>query len=184
MHPARTGLSADQQRISNVRMKILKDEQQRLELEQRLRALNSRSSQLHQRKQIQHIQTYFNRLNDQSQRAEQQNLQLLHQLTEARQRLDQLHNDAEHLIHLKDDYEKYLESRYPAWQRPMVSPTREGDHLNVEGNLRRSSKTVVLDFSLSLIIVLLPFSSFRWSILRWRLVTLSQTVRSSAESRS
>lgn len=162
MHPIRTGLSTDQQRISNVRNKILQDEQQRIELEQRLRAMNSRSSQLHQRKQIQHIQTYFNRLNEQSKQSQQQNLELLHQLTEARQHLDQLHNDAEHLIRLKDDYTKYLESRYPTWQRPMSSPIREKDHLNIEGNLRQSSKIVFHGDCFNLYF---NFSSFCWSII-------------------
>lgn len=70
-----------QQRHNNVRSKILKNEEQRLQLEQKLRQMASNTSRSYQRKQIQHIQTYFNRLNDQSQRAEQRNLKLLNDLT-------------------------------------------------------------------------------------------------------
>lgn len=145
MNPHRAGLPSHQERNSNLRLKILKNEEARLQLEQRLRAMNNRSTQLHQRKQIQHIQSYFNRLNEQSQRAEQRNLNLLHQLTEARERLDHLHNDAEHLMRLKDDYVRYLESHYPNWQRPMSSPSPDRDHLHLEGNLRQSSKTIDID---------------------------------------
>jgi hypothetical protein len=138
-----------QQRSTNVRSKILKNEEQRLQLEQRLRLLSSKNSRSYQRKQIQHIHTYFNRLNQESHRAEQRNLQLLNDLTQAQQHLDKLHFDAEHLIRLKNDYMVYLESNYPNWQRPTSTQTstnidsnneydRLASHMKLEsdGNLR------------------------------------------------
>ena len=66
-----------QQRSTNVRSKILKNEEQRVQLEQKLRLMSTNNPRSYQRKQIQHIQTYFTRLNQESQRAEQRNLQLL-----------------------------------------------------------------------------------------------------------
>ena len=92
------------QRSTNLRSKILKNEEQRIQLEQKLRFMSTNNSRSYQRKQIQHIQTYFTRLNQESQRAEQRNLQLLNDLTQAQQHLDKLHFDAEHLIRLKNDY--------------------------------------------------------------------------------
>ena len=104
------------QRATHVRSKILKNEEQRMQLEQSLRAMLTRSSRSDHRRQIQHIQTYFTRLNQQSERAEQRNLNVLNDLTQVQQRLDQLHHDAEHLARLKNDYSAYLESNYPRWQ--------------------------------------------------------------------
>lgn len=151
-----------QQRHNNVRSKILKNEEQRLQLEQKLRLMASNTSRSYQRKQIQHIQTYFNRLNDQSQRAEQRNLQLLNDLTQAQQQLDKLHFDAEHLIHLKNDYVTYLESHYPNWQRPssstqtssQVNHSQEYDRLihgmklESDGNLRQVRQSYDADSSM------------------------------------
>ena len=147
-----------QQRQSNVRSKILRNEEQRLQLEQKLRLMTSNTSRSYQRKQIQHIQTYFNRLNDQSQRAEQRNLQLLNDLTQAQQQLDKLHFDAEHLICLKNDYVTYLESHYPDWQRPSSSSTRTSSQeydrliheikLESDGNLRQVRQSYDADSSM------------------------------------
>jgi chromosome segregation ATPase len=146
-----------QQRTTHVRSKILKNEEQRMQLEQRLRAMLTRSSRSDHRRQIQHIHTYFTRLNQQSERAEQRNLNLLNDLTQAQQRLDQLHHDAEHLARLKDDYAAYLESNYPRWQAlrssgassQLNSSSNEYDRLvqhikhnplESDGNLRQSGK--------------------------------------------
>ena len=147
--PMAPQLNDVRQQNSILRSKILKNEQERLQLEQKLRLMMMKTLPNHQRRQIQHIQTYFTRLNHDSQRAEQRNLTLLHELTEAQQRLDQLHNDAENLIQLKNDYLAYLERHYPNWQRPISSSTGQSneynrlqqqirpDHLNRDGNLRQ-----------------------------------------------
>ena len=155
MHPS--ALTDHQQRQSNVRSRILRNEEQRLQLEQKLRLMASHTSRTYQRKQIQHIQTYFNRLNDESQRAEQRNLQLLNDLTQAQEHLDKLHFDAEHLIRLKNDYVTYLESHYPSWQRPSSSTqtsSQEYDRLvhemklESEGNLRHVRQSYDADSSM------------------------------------
>lgn len=154
-----TGLTDHRQRQSNVRSRILKNEEQRLQLEQKLRLMASHTSRPYQRKQIQHIQTYFNRLNDESQRAEQRNLQILNDLTQAQEHLDKLHFDAEHLIHLKNDYVTYLESHYPNWQRPPSSSSTRTSHeeydrlvhemkLESEGNLRHVRQSYDADSSM------------------------------------
>jgi hypothetical protein len=150
-----------QQRSTNVRSKILKNEEQRLQLEQKLRFMSTKNPRSYQRKQIQHIQTYFNRLNQESQRAEQRNLQLLNDLTQAQQHLDKLHFDAEHLIRLKNDYVTYLESNYPNWQRPTSTQTstnidssNEYDRLaqqmklESDGNLRQVRQSYDVDSSM------------------------------------
>jgi hypothetical protein len=136
------------QRSSNIRSQILKSEEQRLEVEQKLRSMTKRTSHIHQRRQIQHIENYFTRLNQESQRAEQRNLNFLNDLTQAQQRLEELHSDVEHLICLKEDYLSYLESHYPTWQmqRPLRVASdhsltqyiqhQSGDHLQDSGNLR------------------------------------------------
>ena len=147
-----------QQRSTNLRSKILRNEEQRIQLEQKLRSMSNNNPHLHQRRQIQHIQTYFTRLNQESQRAEQRNLQLLNDLTQAQQHLDKLHSDAEHLTHLKNNYSTYLESVYPNWQRPISNQTsmtidssndydrlvqhikHQQDQLENDGNLRQSGK--------------------------------------------
>ncbi len=145
-----------QHRTTNLRSKILKNEENRIQLEQKLRSMSNNSSRTYQRKQIQHIQTYFTRLNQDSQRAEQRNLQLLNDLSHAQQYLDKLHYDAENLIHLKNDYLTYLESNYPNWQKPTSSRTstnvdssneydrlarhirQKQDQIESDGNLRQS----------------------------------------------
>lgn len=147
-----------EQRSSNLRSKILKNEEQRMQLEQKLRFMASNNPRSYQRKQIQHIQTYFTRLNQESQRAEQRNLQLLNDLTQAQQHLDKLHLDAENLIRVKKDYLAYLEANYPNWQKPASMETsinmpssneynrlvqhikQKHDQLENEGNLRHSGK--------------------------------------------
>jgi len=148
-----------QQRSTNLRSKILKNEEQRIQLEQKLRLMSNNNSHSYQRKQIQHIQTYFARLNQESQRAEQRNLKLLNDLTNAQQHLDKLHSDAQHLIRLKNDYVNYLESNYPNWQKPTSTRTssnidssneydrlaqnikeQQHDQLENNGNLRQSGK--------------------------------------------
>ncbi len=148
-----------QQRSTNLRSKILKNEEQRIQLEQKLRLMSNNNLHSYQRKQIQHIQTYFARLNQESQRAEQRNLKLLNDLTNAQQHLDKLHSDAQHLIRLKNDYVNYLESNYPNWQKPTSTRTssnidssneydrlaqnikeQQHDQLENDGNLRHSGK--------------------------------------------
>ena len=138
------------QRSTNLRSKILRNEEQRIQLEQKLRFMSSNNPRSYQRNQIQHIQNYFTRLNQESQRAEQRNLQLLHDLTQAQEHLDKLHYDAQNLIHLKNDYLNYLETNYPNWQKPISTNTsNEYDrliqhmkHQQIEndGNLRQSGK--------------------------------------------
>ncbi|CAF3399351.1 unnamed protein product [Rotaria sp. Silwood1] len=148
-----------QQRSTNLRSKILKNEEQRMQLEQKLRLMSNNNSRSYKSKQIQHIQTYFTRLNQESQRAEQRNLQLLNNLTQAQQHLDKLHFDAENLVRLKNDYLNYLESHYPNWQKPTLTRTstninssneydrlgqhmKQHDPLESDGNLRQSAPMV------------------------------------------
>ena len=149
------------QRNSNLRSKILKNEEQRLQLEQKLRSMSTNTPHSHQKRQIQHIQTYFTRLNEQSQRAEQRNLKLLQELTQAQEHLDKLHFDAEHLSQLKNDYLHYLETHYPNWQRPTsssstphVNNSQEYDRLNQQiqlendGNLRQVQQSYDVNSSM------------------------------------
>ncbi|CAF4440868.1 unnamed protein product, partial [Adineta steineri] len=82
----------------HLRSKILKSEEERIQLEQKLQSLSSIDSRLKQREQVDHIQSYFTQLNQESQRAEQRNLQLLNDITQAERNLIQLRMDAEHLI--------------------------------------------------------------------------------------
>ncbi|CAF2400001.1 unnamed protein product [Rotaria sp. Silwood2] len=148
-----------QQRSTNLRSKILKNEEQRMQLEQKLRLMSNNNSHSYKNKQIQHIKTYFTRLNQESQRAEQRNLQLLNNLTQAQQHLDKLHSDAENLIRLKNDYLNYLELHYPNWQKPTLTRTstninssneydhlgqhiKQHDQLESDGNLRQSMPIV------------------------------------------
>lgn len=162
-----------QQRSTNLRSKILKNEEQRMQLEQKLRFMSTNKLHSYQRKQIQHIQTYFTRLNQESQRAEQRNLQLLNDLTRAEENLNKLHFDAQHLIRLKDDYVNYLESNYPNWQRPISTQTSSNidstneydrlvqhikphDHLENDGNLRQSSKKFIFLKNLLFFFFLVP----------------------------
>jgi hypothetical protein len=153
-------LNEYQQRSTNLRSKILKNEEQRIQLEQKLRLMSNNNSHSYKRKQIQHIQTYFTRLNQESQRAEQRNLQLLNDLTRAQQHLDKLHFDAQNLISLKNDYVNYLESNYPNWQKPTSTQTssnidssneyerlaqhikQQQNQLENDGNLRQSGKKI------------------------------------------
>jgi uncharacterized protein (DUF3084 family) len=144
---------------ANLRSRMLKNEEQRIQLEQKLRSLSTLDSRLQQRQQIEHIQSYFTQLNQESQRAEQRNLTLLNDLTHAQQHLDKLHLDSEHLTRLKNDYLTYLESNYPNWQRPTSTRTstnidssneydrlvqhvkQQQNHLESDGNLRQSGKS-------------------------------------------
>jgi chromosome segregation ATPase len=105
------------QKSANLRSKILKNEEQRIQLEQKLRSLSNVDSRLKQRQQIDYIQSYFTQLNQESQRAELRNSQLLNDITQAEHNLNQLRIDTEHLIRLKHDYLQYLESNYPDWQK-------------------------------------------------------------------
>ena len=149
------------QRSTHARAKILKNEEQRVQLEQKLRSMAKNNPRLYQRRHIQHIQTYFTRLNQEAERAEQRNLQLLNDLTTAQQHLDKLHHDAENLIRLKNNYLTYLESNYPNWQRSISARTstninssndydrlsyqmkQEQDQLDNDENLRRSGSNEI-----------------------------------------
>ncbi|CAF1562242.1 unnamed protein product [Rotaria sp. Silwood1] len=104
-------------KAANSRSKILKNEEERIQLEQKLRSLSSIDSRLKQRQQIEHIQSYFTKLNEESQRAKQRNLNLLNDLTQAEHNLAQLRIDTEQLMRLKSDYLQYLESSYSNRQK-------------------------------------------------------------------
>jgi len=106
---------------ANLNSRILKNEEQRIELEQKLRSLSNVDSRLKQRQQIDNIQSYFTQLNSESQRAKQRNTQLLNDITQAEHNLNQLRIDTEHLIRVKHDYLQYLESNYPDWQKRVSS---------------------------------------------------------------
>ncbi|CAF4031816.1 unnamed protein product [Adineta steineri] len=99
-----------------LRLKILKCEEERIQLEQKLQSLSNIDSRLKQQ-QIDHTQLYFIQLNQESQRAKERSLQLLNDITQAERNLAQIHIDVEHLIRLKFDYSQYLETKYPTWQK-------------------------------------------------------------------
>ncbi|CAF0782338.1 unnamed protein product [Didymodactylos carnosus] len=102
-------------RTTSLRAKILKNEEQRILLDQKLRQMSTVDSRL-KRFQIQQIQSYFDKVNSQSERAEKRNMTLLQDLNRAEQHLDQLRKDAEKLVHLKQDYQHYLQQSYPNWK--------------------------------------------------------------------
>ena len=90
---------ADYHRTSSqLRSKILRSEEQRVELEQKLRSLSTVDARLHHHEQTEHVKTYFARLNEESQHAEQRNMKLLNDLTQAEHHLNQLRIDADRLI--------------------------------------------------------------------------------------
>ena len=171
------GMNNYQQRSTNLRSKILKNEEQRVQLEQKLRLMLNKSLPTYQKRQVQHIQTYFTRLNQESQRAEQRNLHLLQDLTQAQEHLDKLHNDAQHLMHLKNDYVSYLQTNYPKWQKPTSTQTssnidsssneydrlaqhiKQQDQLENDGNLRQSGKRITNLKTLSFILLFSTTSS-------------------------
>lgn len=104
-------------KITNLRSKILKSEEQRIELDQKLHSISNIDSRLKQREQIDHIQSYFTQLNHESQISEQRNKQLLNDISYAEQNLIKLRTNTEHVIRLKHDYLQYLELNYPDWQK-------------------------------------------------------------------
>ncbi|CAF0883897.1 unnamed protein product [Adineta ricciae] len=104
-------------RSARLSSEILKSEEQRVLLDQRLNSLFTIDSRLKQRQQVDDIHSYFNNFNQESERARQRNLQLLNDIHQAEQHLDQLRQDSERLIRLKHDYAQYLESNYPNWQK-------------------------------------------------------------------
>lgn len=106
-----------------LRSKILENESERVELETKLRSLSTIDLRLKQRQQIEDIQSYFAQLNQESQRAQQRNLSLLNDLSQAEQNFNQLRVDVEQLIRLKNDYLQYLESSYPNWQKGISTAT-------------------------------------------------------------
>jgi hypothetical protein len=116
------------QKSTVLRSKILKNQEERVQLEQKLHSLSNVDSRLKQRQQIDQIQSYFTNLDQESQRAKQRNSQLLNDITQAERNLDKLRTDAEHLIRLKHDYLQYLESNYPDWQKRI--PTGMSTNVN------------------------------------------------------
>lgn len=115
-------------KLTNLRTKILKNEEQRIELDHKLHSLSNIDSRLKQREQIDHIQTYFTQLNQESQHAEQRNLQLLNDISHAEQNLIQLRINTEQVIRLKQDYLHYLESNYPDWQKRISTTNNNNNH--------------------------------------------------------
>ncbi|CAF0763453.1 unnamed protein product [Didymodactylos carnosus] len=102
-------------RKTSLRAKILKNEEQRILLEQKLRQMSTVDSRV-KRFQIQQIQSYFNKVYAESERAEKRNMSLLQDLNSAEQHLEQLRLNAEKLVHLKQDYQYYLQQNYPNWK--------------------------------------------------------------------
>ncbi len=111
------------QKRTNLLSKILQNEAERIQLDGKLRSLSNVDSRLKQRQQIDHIQTYFTQLDQDSQRAKQRNLQLLNDITQAERHLDQLRIDAERLMRVKREYAQYLESNHPDWQKHVSTGT-------------------------------------------------------------
>ncbi|CAF4080610.1 unnamed protein product [Rotaria sp. Silwood2] len=139
-------------KTANLRSKILKSEEERIQLEQKLRSFSSIDSRLKQQQQIEHIQSYFKQLNEESQRAKQRNLNLLNDLTQAEHNLNQLRIDTEQLIRLKNDYIQYLESSYSNRQKNISTGAYTNVHNTIDdfdrlrqqqndGNLRHSIPT-------------------------------------------
>ena len=116
------------QREKTLRSKILKNEQERIDIDLKLKSLTTIDNRLKQREQIEHIQSIVNQHNHDSQRTEQRNLQLLNDITQAEQHLLQLRTNVEHVIRLKYDYLQYLESNYPHWQKRVTVTTTTDAH--------------------------------------------------------
>ncbi|UJR09770.1 hypothetical protein I4U23_013997 [Adineta vaga] len=115
------GIADYHKRSARLYSEILKSEEQRIQLDQKLNSLFTIDSRLKQRQQVDDIHSYFSQFNQESERAKQRNLQLLNDIQRAEQHLDELRKDSEHLIRLKSDYTEYLESNYPNWQKPESS---------------------------------------------------------------
>ena len=113
---------------ANLRSNMLKNEGERIQLEEKLRSLSTVDSRLKQQQQIEHVQAYFTKLNQESQRAEVRNSQLLNDLTKAEHNLNQLRIDVEHLIRLKHDYVQYLESNHPNLPKPGSAGTNTNNY--------------------------------------------------------
>ncbi|CAF1503091.1 unnamed protein product [Rotaria sordida] len=116
-------------KTANLRSKILKSEEERIQLEQKLHSLSNIDTRLKKQQQIEYIQSYFTKLNEESQRATQRNLNLLNDLTQAEHNLNQLRIDTEQLIRLKHDYLQYLESSHSNQQK-------------IDGNFRYNTSTI------------------------------------------
>ncbi|CAM4839039.1 unnamed protein product [Rotaria magnacalcarata] len=123
-------------KATSLHSRILKNEEERIELERKLRSLSSIDTRLKQRQQVEDIQAYFTQLNQESQRAQQRNSSLLNELTHAEHNLNQLRIDAEQLIRVKNDYLQYLESSYPNRQKNL-SPGRSTDISNTRDDFDR-----------------------------------------------
>ncbi|CAF1519234.1 unnamed protein product [Adineta steineri] len=106
-----------------LRSKILQSQQERIQLEQKLQSLSSINSGLIQQPQIDHIQSYFTQLNQESQHAKKRNSQLLNDIIQAERNLIQIRMNIEDLIRLKSGHPQYLETKYPNWQKPVSNET-------------------------------------------------------------
>ena len=109
------------QRSSALYAKVLKTEEQRLQLEEKLRLMSSIDSRLQQRMQTDHNEAFWTRLKDESRQAEQRNSKLLADLDRAEENLNKLRADSERVIRLKVEYVNYLEKSYPEWEKPTIS---------------------------------------------------------------
>lgn len=92
------------QRSTRLRALLLRNEEERLQIEQKLRSISTIDLRLQQSRTLDQIQDYFARLNEESRRAEERNRRLLNDFTRAQSLLDQIQIDAEKLIRLKRDF--------------------------------------------------------------------------------
>lgn len=101
--------------------KVLKMEEQRLQLEEKLRLMSSIDSRLQQRLQPDQNEAYWTRLKDESRQADARNSKLLADLDRAEENLSKLRADTDRVIRLKLEYVNYLEKSYPEWEKPTIS---------------------------------------------------------------
>ena len=124
---------------SQLRSKILRSEEQRIELEQKLRSLSTVDARLHHHEQTEHVKTYFARLNEESRQAEQRNMALLNDLTQAEYHLNQLRLDAERLIRLRHDDATYA--------RTEISPSYNFDRSPTDHHVQHNDVDEAYSFS-------------------------------------
>jgi hypothetical protein len=91
---------------SLLRAKIAKNEQQRVQLDEKLRCLTNVDTRLQQSQQIDRVQAFLTRLDRESQHAQQRHMKLLNDLAHARSTLDQIRIDANRLIRLKYEHQQ------------------------------------------------------------------------------
>ena len=120
-------LTSYHEKSARLRAKLLKNEEERLQIEQKLRSMSTVDARLQNRQTLDQIQDYFTRLNQESQQAEERNRRILNDLTRAEGMLDQIRVDAEKLFRLKREYADYIQSTKPLYDFDRSRVKSQGD---------------------------------------------------------